>query len=291
MTILRRRLKEPQAPEPLFYFDVVQTWFDEPLQPGRLRQLRRQCANLYDRDGSLEPMPYNQDLIYCVQARQPTTAYLETLLKLEATMPIWINYAELARDECWPSRGVLVNVKEYRDGHELRLWHPKAEQTVSYDDEFGNTYDASRKKPRLLTRYMEEHSRITGELDCLHTEFRLMGKQSCERAGIETVSDLINFNHEAWWAAKTRIVTSPDYERLGRLVRNRRDNTRDRKPLIEFYRRGRVRLRFNHDWRLGYSWVKGCENMQAFVDSFGGVSRLLQAGVFSRVSLQGGVGG
>ena len=266
--------------EPLYYFDVVQAWLTKPLNASQVRKLRRLCPDLDDRDGSSEPMHLNPEWTYRLQARQPTRAFLLALQKIEATQRILINYVELARDECWPSRRVLDQVKAYRDDHELRLWHPKRQDTVAFDDSQGNTYDAARKKPRVLTRYMEEHCRITGECDCLHSEFRLMGVQSVSRASINSVRNILDFDHAAWWRTKTRMVGSVDVERLGRLVRNRHDNTRDRLPRVHVSRFGRHVYRFHADYRLGSALIAQFNTTQAFVDHFGGVSRLQQAGVF-----------
>ena len=263
--------------EPLHYLDVVQTWLSKAITPGHARRLRRLCGDLHVLE---EPMRHNPKWVMRLQARQACRDYLEALQKIEASQPILINYVELARDECCAGRREIEALHAHRCAHELRLWHPKRQDTRAYDDSRGNTYDAARKKARVLTRYMEEHCRITGELDCLHSEFRLMGVQSVRRAGIHAVSDLINFDHVQWWQAKTRVVTTPDVERLGRLVRNRRDNTRDRTPIIHVVRSGKHTFTFNLDDRLGTCIMARFDTTQAFVDHFGGVSRLQQAGVF-----------
>src|SRR5262249_31696830 len=153
----------PRAGEPLYYVDVVKVWLSKPLAAGHVRRLRRLCPDLDDRQGSCEPMHYNSEWTYRLQARQPNHQFLLALQRIEATQRILINGVELARDECCPNRRELETLHEYRSEHELRLWHPKRQQSVAYSDSSGNTYDAARKKARVLTRYMEPFCRLTGE--------------------------------------------------------------------------------------------------------------------------------
>lgn len=271
------------------YWDAIGLWRREPPTPQQRQALARSCGSYWDREGSLEPARFDKRLVYRIDVKQPSEACLETLLEMESASPSHINHLQPARDECCTSRRAADRLKEFRQTHEIRLWHQPNQLLRHYVTSAGTDYDGGRTAPRMLTRYREQHSRHSGEADVVHSEFRLNGAQSVRRAGIDTIGDLLKFDHVAWWQAKTRLLTLPDFRRLGRMMRNQRDRTRDRASPIEVWQRGGVRLEFDMDWRRGYeTWlacgvVPGVETsatneLQHLVDEFG-VSRLVQAGV------------
>jgi hypothetical protein len=60
---------------------------------------------------------------------------------------------------------------------------------------------------------------VTGELWCLHLEWRLRSLKAVRAAGIESGEDLIGFNHREFWQ-KRLLLFDVDRQRLGRLIRN-----------------------------------------------------------------------
>jgi hypothetical protein len=236
-----------------YYCDVVAVWLTKPLPPAEFRRLRTMCGSLHDRNGSLEPLRGKPEFIYRLSACQPSPEYLLALHKLEASQPVRITYVELARDEICGSRRALEALHRYRNAHELQLWCPKGEivefPNIRREAKTGNTYHTRRSKARGLGRYMEHHSRRTGECDCLHSEFRISGYQSLQRAGIANLAALIGFNHKEWWRSKTRFVSKPDLQRLGRMLRNMWDRTRYHTSPVEVSQCGR--FSWDMDWRSG----------------------------------------
>jgi hypothetical protein len=268
--------------QPDYYVDKLAVWFKAKPSAAQLAELERLCPSLYDRNGSEEPMRCNPQWIYYVKATQPSLAYMESLAKIAETIPILINCVELARDECCNNRHDLEDLYEFRCNHEIRLWHSKTQTLHRYEDSSGNTYDARRTRARVMTRYKEPGSRSTKGTHCLHTEIRLNGSQSVERAGIYEVRDLINFDHVAWWATRTRILTAPDTERLGRYLRNKYYRTRRQSAQFDTWRHG---LKVNLDaYRGKVCWIASKWCVQGLVDLCGGISRLVQLGVIEPAS-------
>jgi len=270
--------KEPQvsdwrAGSPYYYTDRLTVWLSQPLTPGELRRLRNLCDYVHIFDGD---MPRNPKWRQRLQLVRPSLECLLRLQRIEAGQGILINYVELARDEVCQSPEALRSLYALRRTHEIRLWHPKTQKGYVFAGEAGTTYDASRRKHRQLVRYKEPYCRITGELDCLHSEFRLRGTASVRRAGIHCIRDLINFNHEQWWRTKTKLV-AVDLERLGKRYHNTMNRTKLKRSRVVVSRCGR--FRFNLDRRLGtILWVTvgRCRNtMQGLLDLFRG-TRLLE---------------
>jgi hypothetical protein len=105
-------------------------------------------------------------------------------------------------------------------------------------------YDGPRRAPNRLVLYPCEHSRVTGELDALHLEWRLGRKRAVRAAGIHTVSDLIAFDHRAFWK-KRLVLADIDPGALGKVINNRNAGTRSRSITPWDLRTGRAHLNGN----------------------------------------------
>ena len=62
--------------------------------------------------------------------------------------------------------------------------------------------------------------RRTGEVYCLHLEWRLNGAQSLQRAGLGTVEQLLEIDHHRFWKERL-LLRTVDYRALGRMYRVR----------------------------------------------------------------------
>ncbi len=97
----------------------------------------------------------------------------------------------------------------------------------SNDNGGGST--GRRGKGHFFTHYASEHCRIDGIVECFHIEGRYLGKQALAKIGIDTASDLINFDHEALWRkADQACLKEIDVQRLGQYHSNRRRGSRQR---------------------------------------------------------------
>lgn len=278
--------------ETRYPLDRLRTWIGPAPAPKHLQALKRSCGSYWDRDGLIEPARFDKGLVYCIDAKQPSAAYLDIMEEIEQTGRVYINHFQPARDEYCIGRKAMWRVKEFRHIHEIRKWHQKGQQLRHFIGGGDNDYDAGREAARMLTHYCPERLR---EQFVVRSEFRCEGGQSVKRAGIFTIRDVRNFDDVTWWQMKTALLTLPDFRRLGRMLRNREQCTRSRESPIEVWQRGRVRLEFDIDWRRGYeAWLAcgvelqggygddsgphGDNELQHLVDEFG-MGRLVQAGV------------
>jgi hypothetical protein len=132
--------------------------------------------------------------------------------------------------------------------------------------------DAGRRAPNLLVVYGEDHTRITGELNCLHVECRVNGVKPVRAAGIESGQDLPDFDHRAFW--QTRLLFyKVDRSRLGRLVRNMVTGKRRRTP--EIHELGR--FAFDIEAKTGEGWVRSFETVQELIDEMKPLVRVHRA--------------
>jgi hypothetical protein len=126
-------------------------------------------------------------------------------------------------------------------------------------------YDASRQSRNGLVIYTEHHSRVTGELYCLHVEWRANGVRPVQAAGIKSASDLLEFDHHAFWK-KRLLLVDVDPERLGRLFRNRAGGLKSRLPVFKTDWAGR---QTNMDQYRGSHILKwGVGSLQEFLDTY-----------------------
>src|SRR5262249_16841174 len=122
--------------------------------------------------------------------------------------------------------------------HLIRRWHSSRQPILIFgggrgkpaqpsDIEHANSrYDAARTAPNSIPFYRENHSRITGEGNCLHLEWRGKGARAVRAAGI-AVGDLLDFDHHAFWK-KRLLLLDGEPELLGKFLRNCSSGKRSR---------------------------------------------------------------
>lgn len=239
------------------YIDRIRGWAQHPFSRTDRAYLQQQCSKLYappprrrrwDRDG----YPQYLDLT------APTDAALQHLAG--AT----VNYTEFALD--W-----VFNYEDERDAactftnqYLVKRWH-RASQGIRFVE--GVTrYTAGRHAYTNLVSYADKPSRITGELACLHIEFRARGQRSLQRLGIRCAQDLVNFDHYEFW--KTRLLMRTiDEDRFGRLYNRHLLGKGPRYDPWE--QRVTGGLTYNYDSQTGYTMVRIFESTQALLDEFG----------------------
>jgi hypothetical protein len=110
--------------------------------------------------------------------------------------------------------------------------------------------------------YGGKPSRTTGELYCLHLEWRMRRHQNLERVGIVNVADLLKLDHRAFWERRLLLATF-DLRKLGRMHRNYVRGIPGRSWVTSF-----GTMPYDHDLRLGrlISFVTG--STQGVLDEF-----------------------
>ena len=167
------------------------------------------------------PARFDSRLRQRVDLRQPSADALRQLARRD---DVWINKVEVAIDYVFDSPVARDETSEFFDRHMIRRWHGKNQQIRVYrpgmqdDDEggVGTRYDAGRGAPNMTALYRNEFSRVTGEFNCVHLEWRLSGLRAVRNAGIESGRDLLEFNHRQFWQ-KRLLLYDLDCRRLGRL--------------------------------------------------------------------------
>jgi hypothetical protein len=245
--------------------DTVAAWFARPVEGASVAWLRKQCGR-----GGLHPewrrARFDHRYTLRIEFRQPNEAAIRWLAERDDVL---INLLHPAIDYIFRDSDECAQAKELFDRCQVRRWHGKNQQ-VRFDH--GTRYDAYRWwSPTVLTNYVEDYSRITGECHCLHLEWRAYGCGAVRRCGIERSADLLEFDHREFWC-KRLLLAELDPERLGRLLRNRASRTKSRVPLLVQYNLGRGRCRMiNSDLRLGNSIVRAHETTQQVLDALRGV--------------------
>lgn len=224
----RARLKEAICLRvSAYYWDAVQFRTLDPLSSEQVAFVRGHCGSIHVSD---EPMPYRQKLYkHRYQLKQPSDAAFEPF----KTRPYLINDGELACDFAFDGWAARQEAHYQLHSHLYRPYHDAKHGTPMYSTGNLNRYDARREARNGMTMYVEDHCRITGELNCEHIEWRIQGAPAMRAKGVSTIEDLIGFDHKAFWARVLARMYRVDLERLGRLYRNKRERTRAKDALRE----------------------------------------------------------
>ena len=264
------------------YFDKVQFWVHQPLNPATLAALKEQCG----RGGiHADNNPARFDFRYRqrIELKQPSEDALRWLAGHDDAL---INRLEIAIDYVFENQTRKDVAFEFLHRHIVRRWHGrnqaiklvsgkrenKRQPRVVDEIQDGETrYDAYRA-PNKIVIYRNKHSRITGELHCLHLEWHLNLLKTVRGVGILSGQDLVEYDHRAFWE-KRLLLRGVDPERLGRLIRNRRSGTKSRDPKIKMV----GRHRYNIDRMTGTVAVRLCSTVQQLIDRVGKECRIERA--------------
>ena len=273
MSIIPRRIVpiKPSAIHP--YFDKIQFWLLKPVDRATIARLRKQCGRggLY-----VENRRARFDARYRqrVELRQPSDQALRWLARHDDAL---INRAEVTIDLVFKSWAERDDAFDFLHHHLVRRWHGKRQQIRVYKAEDkrtsgGTRYDAGRWAANRIVFYREEHSRITGEIACLHLEWCLNGLKAVRSAGIESGQDLLEFSHRRFWE-KRLLLYKIDRRRLGRLIRNRVTGKRSR--VSEIKQTGGFKISI--DGRTGEVHARGYDTIQELIDRFKASNRIHRA--------------
>ncbi len=258
MSTLPQTGPAPKPTNSVACFDRVQVWLKAPETARRLAELRRHCGRLHvDNRPSSFDRAYRQRL----ELKQPNDAALRWLAAHSDGL---VNRLEVALDFVFDTAAERDDAFEFLHRHLVRRWHGK--QTVrairggttallTEEIEQANTrYDGSRAARNVIAFYREDHSRITGEGNCLHLEWRAKGAHAVRQAGVQSVKDLFDFDHRGFWQ-KRLVLIQVEPERLGRSIRNRGRLGRGRKD--------------RRDGQVGQVVLNSVGSVQELIDRYG----------------------
>jgi len=270
---LSHRVSALYLPEPELYFDKVQVWLQVNITRKQEQILGSLCRpkpgrNLKRARAIKKRMSFHPEYRCRVHLFCPTREAIEYLIQLNQGNPVIINGLELACDWAGIDHRAAHEflhkhmVRKYRRGQEVKLIMKKSEAR----------YDGAPRKRSLTVLYLDDCCRTTGELDCLHFEWKLKTRALVQSIGVNKLEDLISFDHVRFWRERfSRYLAfyRVNYERLGRLVRNRATGSRTQKP--QYYERqcGAFRYRVNLDSRLGFALACQHDDVQSLIACYG----------------------
>ena len=250
---------KPAAPSASWrYFDKLAFWIAQPFTDEEVEFIKAQCGSGgTDIDRPAHKARFDPRLIQRIETRQPSDALVKFLSTVDG---IHLNMAEFTLDLIFESEEDRDRAFDFIDRHHVKKGH---RTDVRYFK--GTRYTDRRWAPTNFVAYRPAFAKLTGELYCLHLEWRVCGKAALKRMRIKEIKDLIEFDHHSHWASKLRLRKF-DYARLGRTYANglmkKRKHTA-RKPRVYKTRRG---FEYHTDKRLGQHLLRINETVQGVID-------------------------
>jgi hypothetical protein len=249
--------RAPIYPDGVYsYFDKIQVWFQEPLSTRQRNRLNNWCA-LYPLE---KPTKYWWPYSEGFQIKQPMKDDVLPWLGSVDNNSVLFNALEVALDWTFDEASDRDHADEFFDNYAVKKWHGK--RRVRFNED--TRYTGPQGAPNLIVSYPDKVCRVTGELFCLHIEWRTNGMSALRRAGI-TLADLRSFDHRAFWP-KRLYMASVDPSKLGRQPCNALRQTRRRE-----WQADNGWSSVDYHLRTGNIMVQRLENRstQAVLDAYG----------------------
>ncbi len=241
------------APRDVYpYLDNVALWLRHPVDGASIARLRHQCGHLHvDNRTATFDQGYRQRL----ELKQPGD---EALRWVAARGDALINRVEVTLDMIFKNYAQRDDAYAFLHRHMVRRWHGRTQKIRLVGETRPTRYDAHRGAANRTVLYNEAHSRQTGELFCLHVEWRIGGADPVRKAGLSSGS-LLTFDHRAFWRRRLLLVDIP-LEKLARALSGSRKRKVDRT-----------------DRRAAHVWLGAYGTIQELIDAFGGSRRRLRS--------------
>jgi hypothetical protein len=213
--------RSPSADDPQFeiigryyYTDKMHFWLHEPLTRAEKRELSGLCG------GRLKiPRPEKTLMggwLKSYHIQQPTNAALKWLSRYGRDK-LMINQVELAFDFILRTQEEADRLRDYLGKHLLQPWHGR-QRTSRVHGTYYNSGGGWVRNSYAI--YDSLPSKVTGEVNCCHLEWRTNTADAVRKLGIGEAKDLIDFDHDGFWQKKAKLYDAPT-ERLGRYWLNR----------------------------------------------------------------------
>ena len=215
-------------------FDRVEAWFDHSSLPISITALRRHCRNV---EITVGQMHMNACWKLKLTVFQPSRKFFKVLhCALGLRIRCLISYVEIARDvlarassrrvmrECLASMVVsgLHSPKIIFCGG-TAYYSPRTVMSVKSNKAIrsANVPVVYADKPCKLAREGFEPAREIHPASplCFHLEWRCSGSEVVRAAGIGSLADLIDFDHDRFWNQRVRFLALPEEKTaFGRLL-------------------------------------------------------------------------
>jgi hypothetical protein len=242
------------------YVDNVQMWLRVPLGPRQRRWLQNRCDCYLDD----QPARFNPRYRQRVQMRQPD----ESVLGWIAEQPgAYVNRLELALDLVFASEEEKEQAEAFIRKHLVK--NHRGKQEIQLQGGTTTMYLSARNAANNLVTYGNRECRVTGEVNCLHIEWRKRGIAALRQENI-SAKNLNEIDHRDFWQRKLLLyVINPN--KLGREYRKVYPERRHRRK-DQLLTQGS----YNVEKRTGQTLIKvigvrkGVESTQAVIDAFRG---------------------
>lgn len=238
-------MTEPAPLSAVAYFDTVCAWLPRPARQAGLAELSLSCSHLHVRTRSAR---FSKKYRQRIDLKQPTSEAIRWLSRRSAL----INRVEVAVDYAFASAAERERAYDFLHQHATRRWHGQQQRVFIHPGARQTRYDAGRHSANSMVFYREPHSRMTGEVDVIHFEWRLNRLKAVCSAGISSARHMLTFDHRAFWQKRLRLLDVSE-ERLGRLWRNSASGRRRQKPDPQDARYGHLLIgcvRTEHGWAV-----------------------------------------
>ena len=132
--------------------------------------LRQQCGQ-----GGLhavnKPARFNRHLKQRLQLHQPSIEAIQSL----STKDHYVNYLELSLDWVFQSEEERDEAYDFVCQYHVKKWHGKQEVKIAGDGEV-TRYTGPRRAPNVMVTYKDKPSKETGEVNCVHFDWRIKGR-------------------------------------------------------------------------------------------------------------------
>jgi hypothetical protein len=145
-----------------------------------------------------------------IHGTRPTTAALDYLEALGGVVPI---YRERSLDLIFASSRECWDAERFINRHSLKKYRRRPHR---YERSGRARYTDKRKAPNNLVIYSQPYSRVTGELYCLHLDWRTRGRRALAANGGDTILDHRTFDPRHFWRQRLLLREIDDYATLGR---------------------------------------------------------------------------
>ena len=207
----------------VYAFDRITIAIDRPALPkAAANRLNRGCK------GGLKPEPgymeFNPKWQCQLKLFQPSEEALRVLIEcLGDQIGAIVTGAELAVDMiCEQDRDALATQAWIAERLVFRRQRDSVIREQGTTDYYSRrTSPRSGKRGRVGVVYADKPSKLNSKFfgrTCVHLECRFTGSQVLASIGIASVSDLLTFNHEAFWRSAVTLFQLPSRTELGRLL-------------------------------------------------------------------------
>lgn len=203
------------------YFDWLTVWSKSPLPKAQLDALKQHCTGRVDVLNA--PARWDPSYRQRLQLFQPQPPALELLA---STSGLRQTYLEPALDWTFDDGYALDAAAAIVQRCSVQPYFRGKEHVEIHSHYFGQRW----QQANVLHHYDSKPSRITGEVFCEHIEWFLCGRRALRQAGINSLADLLTFDHRKFWQRHLTLC-EVDPLHLARLYHNYVTGSARRTPL------------------------------------------------------------